>query len=388
VTLALPDPRPSAELEPVGELTAPERERLAELEAVVERGLDTFVEVGRALLEIRDARLYRETHATFEAYLRQRWGMSRQRGYQLIDAARVSTVVDTAGLPAPPSERVARELAPVLRAEGEEAALDVYREALASEDADADVTAEDLRRAYHALRRRREKKLAGERRKAELAERGRELAATGGLWEVRTGDCAEVLGDLPDGSVPLILTDPPYRVVDVERSYPVLAELAARLLVPGGSLLVYCGHAVMPQTLRALDHPDLTWWCALTIDLAGQAVIHFRRVLARHRPVLWYIRGDRRRNDLLVPSRVGGTGDQTKHLHPWAQGAAEVEQWIKLLSDPGETVLDPFCGSGTTGIAAIRLGRRFLGAEIDEQTAAIARGRLAEEERRLRGEGS
>jgi hypothetical protein len=84
------------------ELTAPERQRLAELEAVIERGLDTFAEVGRALLEIRDARLYRETHATFEAYLRERWGMSRQRGYQLMDAARVSTIVDTAGLPVPP----------------------------------------------------------------------------------------------------------------------------------------------------------------------------------------------------------------------------------------------------------------------------------------------
>jgi hypothetical protein len=120
-------PRPAAELEPAPELSAPERQRLAELEAVVERGLDTFAEVGRALLEIRDERLYRETHGTFEAYLRQRWGMSRRRGYQLIDAARVSTVVDTAGLPAPPSERVARELAPVLRAEGEQAVVEVVR---------------------------------------------------------------------------------------------------------------------------------------------------------------------------------------------------------------------------------------------------------------------
>ncbi len=78
-----------------------------ELEAVIERGLTTFVEVGNALMRIRDERLYRENHRTFDQYCRERWGWSRQRSHQLIGAARVSTIVDSP----PANEAQARELA-------------------------------------------------------------------------------------------------------------------------------------------------------------------------------------------------------------------------------------------------------------------------------------
>jgi len=74
---------------------------LAECEAIIQRGRPYFVEVGEALGAIRDHRLYLETHRTFEAYCRERWGFSRQRASQLIIAA-VSTAVD--------NERQARRL--------------------------------------------------------------------------------------------------------------------------------------------------------------------------------------------------------------------------------------------------------------------------------------
>ncbi len=70
---------------------------LAELEAIIERGRQTFIEVGNALMEIRDRRLYRETHATFEAYCWERWGWTRRIGYNYIEAAQVaSNVLSTA----------------------------------------------------------------------------------------------------------------------------------------------------------------------------------------------------------------------------------------------------------------------------------------------------
>jgi hypothetical protein len=97
-------------------LSLPERSRLAELEQVVDRGLQTFVEVGEALQEIRDGRLYRETHATFRDYCRDRFGFSDSRGRQLIAAARTVTEVTLLGLPAPANEREARALARLLRA--------------------------------------------------------------------------------------------------------------------------------------------------------------------------------------------------------------------------------------------------------------------------------
>lgn len=115
-------------LEPISEsLDRRQQRRLSQLEAVVRDGLQKFIEVGNALLEIRDERLYRERHATFEEYLRDRWNIGRSRGYQLIEAAAVSTVVDMAGLPAPPNERQARELVPLLR-EDESAVVEVWRE--------------------------------------------------------------------------------------------------------------------------------------------------------------------------------------------------------------------------------------------------------------------
>lgn len=91
-------------------LPAAEAEALARHEATIERGIQTFYEVGSALADIRDRKLYRVGYGTFEEYAEKRWQMSRPRAYQLIEAAAVvSTTVDT-GLPAPENERQAREL--------------------------------------------------------------------------------------------------------------------------------------------------------------------------------------------------------------------------------------------------------------------------------------
>lgn len=89
--------------------------RLKELEVVIERGRQTFIEVGNALLEIRDRQLYRDTHARFEDYCRERWGWSRPFAYQLIDAAKVVSAIADTGAEPPANEAQARELVPLLR---------------------------------------------------------------------------------------------------------------------------------------------------------------------------------------------------------------------------------------------------------------------------------
>ena len=83
---------------------------LAECEATIERGVRSYIEAGEALRTIRDDQLYRETHGTFEDYCRERWGWSRQRSLQLIDAASVTTIVVSLNAPAPANEGQAREL--------------------------------------------------------------------------------------------------------------------------------------------------------------------------------------------------------------------------------------------------------------------------------------
>ena len=70
-------------------LTVEEADRLNTLEATIDRGMTTFLEVGRALIDIQDNKLYRATHLTFEQYMLDRFSLNRNRGYQLIEATKV-----------------------------------------------------------------------------------------------------------------------------------------------------------------------------------------------------------------------------------------------------------------------------------------------------------
>lgn len=100
-------------LEETTDLSVDERSELERNERIIAGGLQTFYDVGHALAEIRDRKLYRARFRTFEAYCQDRWGFSRQRASQLIIGADVaenlSTVVDKTGL----LEVHARELASV-----------------------------------------------------------------------------------------------------------------------------------------------------------------------------------------------------------------------------------------------------------------------------------
>ena len=94
-------PAPTAILPPPVSLSDAERTRLADAENVVHAGLQTVWQVGSALATIRDEKLYREEHTSFESYLRARWNISRPSAYRLIDAAAVrenllSPIGDTA----------------------------------------------------------------------------------------------------------------------------------------------------------------------------------------------------------------------------------------------------------------------------------------------------
>ena len=92
-------------------LTTPERRKLKALETIIQNGLDTFVEVGTALLKIRDGRLYRMDHKTFDDYCREHWKMSHRRANQLIGASEVVANLGTVVPKLPNTERQARPLA-------------------------------------------------------------------------------------------------------------------------------------------------------------------------------------------------------------------------------------------------------------------------------------
>ena len=97
-------------------LTAVELSELDKNEAVIKRGLKTFADVGNALLAIRDARLYREQHETFEAYCRERWGFSKTHANRLVESALVMENLTPIGVK-PATESQARPLAKLPPAE-------------------------------------------------------------------------------------------------------------------------------------------------------------------------------------------------------------------------------------------------------------------------------
>ena len=92
-------------------ITQEESARLAELEAVIQRGKETFVEVGTALSEIRNSRIYRQQFGTFEDYCKERWGWNASRARQMIGAAETVTNLSTVTNVTPQTESQARPLA-------------------------------------------------------------------------------------------------------------------------------------------------------------------------------------------------------------------------------------------------------------------------------------
>jgi len=98
-------------VEDAGAISSVEAAVLADQEAIIAQGLKTFYAVGTALLTIRDQRLYREDHSTFEDYCTARWGMQRAHAYRLIEAAGVIDDVSPIGDILPINEAQARPLA-------------------------------------------------------------------------------------------------------------------------------------------------------------------------------------------------------------------------------------------------------------------------------------
>jgi len=92
------------------EVTEAEKQELQHHEEIIERGLNTFVDVGNALLAIRDGRLYRAEFDTFEDYCRDRWGMKRAHAYRMIEAATVIDNLSPIGDKLPATESQVRPL--------------------------------------------------------------------------------------------------------------------------------------------------------------------------------------------------------------------------------------------------------------------------------------
>ena len=94
--------------------------------------------------------------------------------------------------------------------------------------------------------------------------------------------------------------------------------------------------------------------------------------------MVWYIKGDRI-NDLVISNTIGDYIESVAPLkieHEWQQSPVEANYIIKNLTLVNQTVLDPMMGSGTTGIAALKLNRKFIGIEKDPNVFIIAKSKI------------
>jgi SAM-dependent methyltransferase len=194
--------------------------------------------------------------------------------------------------------------------------------------------------------------------------------------------CADITtltaDDLPDESVDVIITDPPYTAEAVPL-FACLAAAACRILKPGGSLIVLCGQTYLPEYLAALSaHLTYRWTLACHMP-GGQAVqIWSAEVVAYWKPVLWFVKEPFPGQKWVSDHFSTLTNSNDKRFHKWGQSECCLHELVTRFSSPGETVYDPFLGGGTTGVVCKALNRKFVGSDCDEAIVREALTRIHE----------
>jgi ParB family chromosome partitioning protein len=194
---------------------------------------------------------------------------------------------------------------------------------------------------------------------------------------VLQGDFLDVAArEIPDSTVDLILTDPPWDKEFVPRLFD-LAKVANRVLKPGYPCLVLTGQLRMPDVLDALRSELRYIWTLAYMTKDGARPPSGMVQGSGWLPLLFFVsKGDNRiggRGGDVVRER-GGDGLQ---VHPWQKDVTALQEVIEAFANPGDLVFDPFLGSGTTGVAALQAGRRFIGCDVDGDAVTLASSRLA-----------
>jgi site-specific DNA-methyltransferase (adenine-specific)/modification methylase len=199
------------------------------------------------------------------------------------------------------------------------------------------------------------------------------------LW---LGDCLEVLPTL--GRFDAVVTDPPYGIGFKYNSYDDTLENLEALIA--GFVSAVRGLAVRtiitPGLSNVSKYPPSDWMLAWTWDTTGTfGALGYNQ----WQPILFYgdeVKGFGSVNGQLKADRIHFSGgaallqkDQPEG-HPCPKPEALLRRLIGRFSASGEAILDPFMGSGTTGVAAVKLGRKFTGIEIDPGYFDIACRRI------------
>jgi site-specific DNA-methyltransferase (adenine-specific) len=219
-------------------------------------------------------------------------------------------------------------------------------------------------------------------------------------YRLHSGDAVEWLRGLDDGSVDLCISDPPYESLEKYRAQGTTTRLKKskassnewfevfpnsrfeelfseiwRVLSKDTHFYLFCDAETMFVAKPIAEKVGFRFWKPIVWDKVKIGMgYHYR---SQHEYILFFEKGKRKLNDLSVadiirvPRIFGG--------RPAEKPPAVSEVLVRQSSKPGELVVDPFAGSGSVGVAAVRLGRRFWGADVSEEAIEVSRARLEEE---------
>ena len=211
--------------------------------------------------------------------------------------------------------------------------------------------------------------------------------------QIICGDCLEVMQGIPDKSIDLVLTDPPYginylsnmrgerfnRIINDENdyrlvTYPILNEK----LKEDSVALIFCSFKNYSK-----DYLELTSYfdvknCIIWDKGGGGIGDLFHSLLTDYEMVIVAHKG----KCLIRGKRDGSVWNYpkvppSKMIHPTQKPIELIKALIEKFSDENDLILDPFLGSGTTALACLELNRHFIGIELSPEYCEIARNRIS-----------
>jgi len=233
---------------------------------------------------------------------------------------------------------------------------------------------ESFNSAYDEVKKA-ENKVEKEQQREQDTEQFKQAVAENDAVGVDHGDFADVL-DGETAEYDHIITDPPYDE-DAVAEWEKVAAIAADVLKPSGLLVAYSGKYHLPDVYDALQSELEYFWQCVVVHEGGGARVWPRNIRTNYKPVLVFAKPPVEKLDGLGHDVIEG-GGREKSDHEWQQATAEAADLIDQLTEPNDRILDPMCGSGTTGVAALEQNRRVHLIDRDEEAVEAARRRCAD----------
>lgn len=202
----------------------------------------------------------------------------------------------------------------------------------------------------------------------ELAERGETVTASE-KWNIYHGDIRKWQANK---QYDYIITDPPYPK-EYLPLWGILADRAREWLNDGGLLIAMSGQSYLNEIHKLLsEHLDY-YWTAAYLTLGQPTPMRHVNVNTTWKPLLIYKKGEYKGK---IFGDVFKSDGNDKENHKWGQSESGMIDIISKICLPGQSILDPFCGAGTTGIAALKNGCYFDGLDIEIDNVNISKARL------------